>query len=124
MIDNTIEPLLADTEAAEHRAAQSKRLTSASSGLPDDIAEFVGPPPILHGDDPQQYDSVFSRVAAVVAPRDAIEWLWVKDFTDALWEGRRVRKMRDQIGETKPIAASRYQMRAWLMAGGRIPFRS
>ena len=69
--------------------------TLIPSRLPSHIAELIGPPPVLRGEDPQQYDTVFSKVAAVVVPADEFEWIWVKDIADALWEGRRVRKMRD-----------------------------
>jgi hypothetical protein len=71
--------------------------TATRLDLPQDIAEFVGERPIVKGEDPQQYDILLDKLAAFIAPTDPIEWIWTKDIADALWEGRRARRMRDQI---------------------------
>lgn len=109
---------------SDRKPAEAERKTSKSQGkeqstarsnqqlevsipaqLPDDLAEFVGPPPIIRGEDPQQYDRIFNRVAAAVVPADEIEWLWVRDITDAVWQGRRFQRMRDQIYELRRTVA-------------------
>ena len=69
----------------------------AETGIPQDVAEFIGPRPIVQGEDPRQYDALFGKLATFIAPKDAFEWIWTKDIVDAHWEARRARRMRDQI---------------------------
>jgi len=74
-----------------------QHMPAKAATLPQDIAEFVGGRPIVKGEDPQQYDILLDKLAAFIAPADPIEWIWTKDIADALWEGRRARRIRDQI---------------------------
>lgn len=66
-------------------------------GIPKDVAAFIGNRPIVQGEDPQQYDALFDRLAALITPADPIEWIWTKDIADAHWEARRARRFRDDI---------------------------
>ena len=43
---------------------------------------------------PDAYDRLLTGVGVAVGPKDVIEWLWVKDFVDLLWEAQRLRRMR------------------------------
>lgn len=65
--------------------------------VPPDIAEFLGDRPIVNGESAEQYDKLLSRLAAFIKPIDTIEWIWTKDITDASWEARRARRLRDQM---------------------------
>jgi len=69
------------------------------AGLPADVAEYIGERPIVTGESPQEYDALFGKIASFVVPADPVEWIWVKDIVDALWEARRFRRMRNQILE-------------------------
>jgi len=66
-------------------------------GIPKDIAEFIGRRPIVQGENPRQYDSLFGTLAALITPGDPIEWIWTKDIADAHWEAGRARRFRDEI---------------------------
>jgi len=66
-------------------------------GIPKDVAEFIGNRPIVRGENPQQYDSLFGTLAELITPDDPIEWIWTKDIADAHWEARRARRFRDEI---------------------------
>ena len=76
-------------------------------GIPKDVAEFIGNRPIVQGENPQQYDSLFGKLAAMIAPGDPIEWIWTKDIADAHWEARRARRFRDQILDLGRLDAMR-----------------
>lgn len=76
-------------------------------GIPKDVAEFIGNRPIVQGENPQQYDSLFGKLAAMITPGDPIEWIWTKDIADAHWEARRARRFRDQILDLGRLDAMR-----------------
>src|SRR3954447_10584571 len=62
--------------------------------IPSEIATLFEKPPLLPGEDPDAYDRLLTGVGVAVAPKDVIEWLWVKDIVDLLWEAQRLRRMR------------------------------
>ncbi len=76
-------------------------------GIPKDIAEFIGRRPIVQGENPRQYDSLFGTLAALITPGDPIEWIWTKDIADAHWEARRARCFRDDILDLGRLGAMR-----------------
>jgi hypothetical protein len=65
--------------------------------IPPDIKELLGRPPLLRGEVAADYWRIFERLALERSPRDYIEWLYLKDVVDALWEERRCRRMRDAL---------------------------
>jgi hypothetical protein len=62
----------------------------ASSGDVD----FFGPAPLIPGEDPSAYKALQTRVAAVVAPKDVLEEIWVRDVVDLVWESLRLRRLK------------------------------
>jgi hypothetical protein len=78
---------------------QASSKTAPPAGIPEEVAEYIGERPIVTGENPHDYDALFNRIKSIVAPADAIEWIWLKDVIDATWEARRFRHMRDQILE-------------------------
>jgi len=67
--------------------------------VPDDIVDFIGKPSLLETEIAADYDALLHRLAETVKPKDAVEWLWVADVTNLVWEMRRLRGMRDGIVE-------------------------
>ena len=57
--------------------------------IPPEIEHLFGKRPLIMGEDPAVYDDLFARLAAGVKPGDIIEWLWVKDVVDLVWEAQR-----------------------------------
>src|SRR4029079_11660363 len=51
-------------------------------------------PPLLPSEDPDAYDRLLTGVGVAGGTEDVIEWLWVKDFVDLLWEAQRLRRLR------------------------------
>jgi hypothetical protein len=64
--------------------------------VPPDIEALFGDPPLLSTEDPTLYRDMLDRFAESVAPRNIIEWLWVKDIVDLSWEIARLRRYRAQ----------------------------
>jgi hypothetical protein len=62
--------------------------------VPPDIAALFGVPPLLSTEDPRLYREMLDRFAESVAPKNIIEWLWVKDIVDLSWEIARLRRYR------------------------------
>jgi hypothetical protein len=69
--------------------------------VPPDIEALFGVPPLLSTEDPRLYWEMLDRFAESVAPRNTIEWLWVKDIVDLSWEIARLRRYRALLIERK-----------------------
>jgi hypothetical protein len=79
---------------------------AAGTIIPPDIRDLLGPPPLLRGEAPQSYWRIFERLALERVPRDYMEWLYLKEIVDALWEERRCRRMRDALIDCGTPAAA------------------
>src|SRR5262245_43720448 len=62
--------------------------------VPADIEALFGDPPLLSTEDPARYRDMLDRFAESIAPKNIIEWLWVKDVADLSWEIPRLRRYR------------------------------
>jgi hypothetical protein len=67
-----------------------------NNSVPPHIRALFGDPPLLSTEDPNLYWEMFDRFAESIAPRNIIEWLWVKDIVDLCWEIARLRRYRAQ----------------------------
>ncbi len=65
--------------------------------IPANIAEILGPPPILTTEDSATYYAMLSCFARDVAPSDIIAWIWIKDLTDHRLEIARFRRFKAGI---------------------------
>jgi len=70
---------------------------SLSPVIPEDIRSFLGDPPLTPHEDPAVYQDLLSRMAQAVTPKDAIEWVWIRDVCDLVWEARRLRLAKAEI---------------------------
>ncbi len=57
------------------------------------IAELCGPPPITPIEPPLEYNRLILRFIREIKPTDVVEWIWIKDIVDLIWESRRLRKV-------------------------------
>jgi hypothetical protein len=62
--------------------------------VPSDIRELLGPPPITHLEDGEAYERILASMAEAIAPKDFVEWIWVKDIVDLTWDAARARRAR------------------------------
>ena len=81
--------------------AETPSVTPAPSGetqlqptIPPEIENLLGKRPLITGEHVEAYDDLLARVALEVKPAGIIEWLWVKDVVDLVWEARRLRRLR------------------------------
>jgi hypothetical protein len=59
--------------------------------VPEDIAELLGPRPLLSGESVERYDAMFARFTVEFEPDGIIEWILLRDVHDLTWEIQRVR---------------------------------
>jgi hypothetical protein len=57
----------------------------ASLGIPEEISNLFGRVPVLSSQSKRCYWSLVKSIADPIGPRDAIEWLCVKDLVDLTW---------------------------------------
>jgi hypothetical protein len=69
-----------------------KKLPAARAGKAP--AGLFGPPPLVAGEDPSQYEERLSRVYAAVRPKDILEEMVVRDVVDLDWEIGRLRRVK------------------------------
>jgi phosphopantetheinyl transferase (holo-ACP synthase) len=67
-----------------------------ASAAPFDSALF-GPPPLLAGEDPDEYMALFRGIFTTVQPKDIFERSWVRHMSDLMWEMRRFRRIITQL---------------------------
>jgi hypothetical protein len=77
--------------------------------LPADIQALFGDPPLLSTEDPARYRDMLDRFAECIAPRNIIEWLWVKDVADLSWEILRLRRYRTLMIERRRESDARIE---------------
>jgi hypothetical protein len=56
------------------------------------IAKYLGPPPLIDGEDPDAYRHILDQMTARVIPQDAFEEVWLRDIVDLTWEAVRWRR--------------------------------
>jgi hypothetical protein len=62
-----------------------------------DLQALLGPAPLLEGEDSTAYDELRDRIQSAVAPKDAIDEIWVRDIVDLLWETMRLRRLKAKL---------------------------
>jgi hypothetical protein len=58
---------------------------------------LLGPRPLIDGEDGTNYDVIFERISADVAPVDFVEEIWVRNVVDLVWESIRLRHLKSQL---------------------------
>jgi hypothetical protein len=71
-------------------AKQPTEIRIVPSGEPD----FFGPPPLIQGENPADYQALLKRVSVAVRPRDFLDEIWVRDIVDLYWEMLRLRRLK------------------------------
>ena len=62
--------------------------------IPPQVLAQIENAPLLKGEAPQDYYDMFNGVAADIKPADMLEWLWVIQFVECVWELLRNRRYR------------------------------
>jgi hypothetical protein len=65
-----------------------------AADLPPQARGRLGRASLTPGDDSAEYEDLLAWAAATVTPGDALEWIWLKDVVDLVWDARRLRRAR------------------------------
>jgi hypothetical protein len=82
-------------DAKASRASASRSRTTPA--IPPVVRALLGPPPITSGENGEAYAQLEAGLAAAIRPIDAIEWIWLKDMADLIWDARRLRRAKRAI---------------------------
>jgi hypothetical protein len=88
MTDTAIATLASDPH---HRAVP---VVAAPAAAVPAMTDVFGKPALLRDENANLYDALFSRVIAAARPRDAFEWMLLKDYADLAWEIFRLRRAK------------------------------
>jgi hypothetical protein len=55
---------------------------------------LFGPPPLFEGEDNAAYNEILERVSGTIKPRNILEEIWTRDFTDITGENSQLRRAR------------------------------
>jgi hypothetical protein len=80
-----------------HAAGHDQKL---SKGVPRELKDVFGSPPLISGEDAEAYNGLLAAVAASVLPKDAIQWMFVRDIVDISWQILRERRIEVAVIET------------------------
>lgn len=75
----------------------TKKEATNAKALPQVIQDLLGKPPLVTGEDAGRYDALFNMITEYFKPRDFIEILYVREYTDAVWELQRLNGYRAKI---------------------------
>jgi hypothetical protein len=85
--------------------------SKARSHLPGQTSLF-GPPPVLPGENPKDYEEILNRITDTIGPRDFIEEIWCRDLANVAWNLLRLRQIKaaylaEKVSEAANMKASR-----------------
>jgi len=65
--------------------------------IPEERAELFSDPPLLPDEDPSAYDKVVAELVLLANPHDYIDWVYVRDAADELWNAQRLRRIKASV---------------------------
>jgi len=81
------------------RRGRPPRVTPAATYPADNLVvsslnDFLGPAPVLEGEDKADYIGLLEEVRRQVKPKDVIEQIYIRDVVDLTWELMRSRRIK------------------------------
>jgi hypothetical protein len=92
--------------------------------LPHSVRVAVMTPALLKNESIESYFGLMRQLAAEMQPRDILEWLWVKDFTDYTWDILRYRRWEKHILANSEPKARHLLIQSVLDERGKSEFAS
>jgi hypothetical protein len=79
----------------------------------EDSARYFGPPPLIAGEDPAQYEAIRTQILAAVQPLDFLEEILVNDVVNLVWETRRLRRLMRNVlnGDNENVLTGEFTLR-------------
>lgn len=59
--------------------------------------DLLGPPPVIAGEDANEFAELLARVREGVKPVGIIEEIWVRDVVELVWDIRRLRRLKANL---------------------------
>jgi hypothetical protein len=82
--------------------------------IPAAVRELLGPAPLLSSENPDAYERVLAQMALAIAPADFVEWWWVKDLVDALWDAARAQRAKiTRLEQARKAAIGKFLKEGW-----------
>ena len=72
-------------------------LPAPAAGALPSVRDLLGPPPLIANDAADNYDTLFARLTATIAPADVVEEGLVCDAADHQWEIARLRRHKAKL---------------------------
>jgi len=96
------EPRFMDSSTPPRRRGRPPKVNSAPTRPADKLVgtsldDFLGPAPLLEGEDQAGYAGLLEEVRRQVAPKDVIEQIYIRDVVDLTWELMRSRRIKVAI---------------------------
>lgn len=79
------------------------------------LVACMGPPPLYEGESVDEYNAFWDALRRAVGPRDAVEELNVRSVVDAVWDGRRYRRIKLKLLESSRASG------LWRVLGNLVP---
>ena len=91
-----------DSSTPQRRRGRPSKVSSAPTRPADKLVgasldDFLGPAPLLEGEDQAGYAGLLEEVRRQVAPKDVIEQIYIRDVVDLTWELMRSRRIKVAI---------------------------
>jgi hypothetical protein len=77
----------------------NRALVKMPTKPPKELASFFADPPLVGDESREDYDNLFSVLAAAEKPVDAIVWIYLADFANLTWEIKRERWLKQRAVE-------------------------
>jgi hypothetical protein len=71
----------------------------------DDLADLVGPPALLRGEDEARYNALHAEIQRMLEPKTILDRIDVRDITDKIWEAERYKRFESRLIESARISA-------------------
>jgi hypothetical protein len=71
----------------------------------DDLADLVGPPALLAGEDEARYNALHAEIERMLEPRTILDRIDVRDITDKIWEAERYKRFESRLIESARVSA-------------------
>jgi hypothetical protein len=80
-------------------------LMSNEHNKSDDLADLVGPPALLCGEDEARYHALQAEIERTLAPKTILDRIDVRDITDKIWEAERYKRFESRLIESARVSA-------------------
>lgn len=71
--------------------------TAVEQAFAPEFIELLGDPPVIDGEDPEEFQNLLARTVVELKPNGLIEIFWTHRFACLIWEVRRLQRFKTDI---------------------------